>query len=93
MLMAVEALSLATINVLSFGMTVVGAALWKLDIRSLEEMRRMVRGGLGVDGTGRSEQEVEEEMEEWVVNVLTRKEDKERLKERLKNERGKDREL
>ncbi|KAL9086717.1 MAG: hypothetical protein Q9159_004012 [Coniocarpon cinnabarinum] len=93
MVMALEALSLATINVTSWGMVGVGGALWKWDIRSMEEMRRSVRGGLGVDGTGRSEQQVEQELEELVVSVLARKEHKERVREMLKNERGQDREV
>lgn len=82
MLVALEALSLATINVVSWGMVGVGGGLWRWDVRSLEEMRRKVRGGLGVDGKGRSEQEVEEEMEEWLAGVLARKEEKERVRGR-----------
>lgn len=35
---------------------------------------------MGVDGTGRGEQDVEEEFEEWVVSVLARKETKERMR-------------
>lgn len=45
----------------------------------MEDLRRKIRGGLGVDGTGRTEKEVEQEVEEWFVDVLTRKEDKERI--------------
>ena len=55
-----------------------GGLLWAFDISGLEDMRRKVRGGLGVDGSGRSESEAEEEFEEWIAGVLKRKEDKER---------------
>ncbi|KAL9130030.1 MAG: hypothetical protein Q9217_001675 [Psora testacea] len=75
---AFEALNLATINVTSFMMMVGGGLIWAFDISSIEDMRRKVRGGLGVDGSGRSERDVEEEFEEWVASVLKRKEDKER---------------
>ena len=59
-------------------MMVGGGLLWAFDISGLEDMRRKVRGGLGVDGNGRSEREVEEEFEEWIAGVLKRKEEKER---------------
>lgn len=78
---AFEALNLATINVVSFGMVATGGVLCALDVNSLEDMRRYVRGGLGVDGTGRTEKEVEEELEEWIVSVLGRKAEKQIRKE------------
>ncbi|KAI9879212.1 MAG: hypothetical protein M1830_009213 [Pleopsidium flavum] len=86
---ALEALSLATLNVASLAMMVTGGVLWACDISSMEELRRGVRGGLGVDGSGRRE---EEEMEEWVVSVLARKEEKERVREitRRKGRSGQD---
>ena len=59
-------------------MMVVGGMGWALDISGLEDLRRLVRGGLGVDGTGRGESEVEEEWEEWLAGVLKRKEEKEK---------------
>jgi hypothetical protein len=85
----------------------VGAGMYAFDIDSVEDLRRKVRGGLGVDGTGRSEKEVEEELEEWVVGVLGRKTEKEKQREqqqrmggdgenleersRWRNEKGKER--
>ena len=88
-ILAVEALSLATINVFSWAMLFTGGALWYLDVQSLGDLRRMIRGGLGVDGTGRSEQEAEEEVEEWIVGVLARKEDKERVRAQVvRDEKG-----
>ncbi|EXJ55000.1 uncharacterized protein A1O5_12739 [Cladophialophora psammophila CBS 110553] len=73
---AVEALNIATINVLSLTMMATGGALWYLDINSLAEARRKLRGGLGIDGTGKSEKQAEEEFEEWMATVLARKEAK-----------------
>lgn len=93
---ALEALNIATINVASLAMIGVGTAMHMFDINTLDDLRRKVRGGLGVDGTGRSEQQVEEELEEWVVTVLNRKADKEKkgesgLDKSWNNERGKER--
>lgn len=93
---ALEALNIATINVASLAMIGVGSAMHLFDINTLDDMRRKVRGGLGVDGSGRSEQQVEEELEEWVVTVLNRKAEKEMkgnsgLDKSWNNERGKER--
>lgn len=76
-------------------MLVSGGVLWYFDVQGLEDLRRRIRGGLGVDGTGRSEREAEEEVEEWIVGVLARKEDKEMVKGRMERElrdgKGRDR--
>ncbi|KAF7506507.1 hypothetical protein GJ744_011653 [Endocarpon pusillum] len=95
---AFEALNIATINVLSLAMLSTGGALWYFDIASMEDARRKLRGGLGVDGSGRSEGEAEEDFEEWLASVLSRKEAKERRQEyeeekeqRRVNERGRQR--
>ncbi|KAH0844145.1 hypothetical protein AYO21_02100 [Fonsecaea monophora] len=87
---AVEALNIATINVLSLSMMVTGGAMWYFDINSLAEARRKIRGGLGVDGTGKSEKEAEEEFEEWMATVLARKEAKGPRPSQT-NERGQER--
>ena len=63
-------------------MMVVGGMGWALDISGLDDMRRLVRGGLGVDGSGRDESEVEEEWEEWLAGVLERKKEKEKKRKR-----------
>lgn len=73
---AVEALNIATINVLSVAMTLTGATLWYLDINSLRDARILIRGGLGVDGTGRTEEEANEEIEEVIAGILARKDEK-----------------
>lgn len=82
-------------------MMMVGGVGWAADISGIEELRRKVRGGLGVDGSGRSEKDVEEDFEEWVAGVLERKERKEEKGwgrvdgqgegEVVRNERGKER--
>jgi hypothetical protein len=95
---AFEALNIATINVLSVAMLATGGALWYYDIGNMEEARSKFRGGLGVDGSGRTEGEAEEDFEEWLATVLSRKEAKERRQEyegekeeRRRIERGRER--
>jgi hypothetical protein len=73
---ALEALNIATINILSLAMMATGGTLWYLDINSLAEGRKFIRGGLGVDGTGRNEEQVEQEFEEWMATTLARKDQK-----------------
>jgi hypothetical protein len=93
---AVEALNIASINVLSLAMMSTGGLLWCFDINSMDDARRRLRGGLGVDGSGRDEKQAEEEFEEWMATVLSRKEAKEDMKvgeveEKRINERGRER--
>jgi hypothetical protein len=90
---AVEALNIATINVLSLAMMSTGGLLWYFDINSMDDARRKLRGGLGVDGSGRDEKQAEQEFEEWMATVLSRKEAKEkgRVEDKRFNERGKER--
>lgn len=95
---AFEALNVATINVLSLATMATGGLLWYLDIANMEEARIKLRGGMGFDGTGRSEAEAEEEYEEWLATVLSRKEAKDRRREyerekkdKRTNDRGKER--
>ena len=64
-------------------MMVTGGALWSLDISNIEDARRKLRGGLGIDGSGRSEKEAEEEFEEWLATTLARKEAKARAQNHL----------
>ena len=73
---ALEALNIATVNVLSMTMLATGAGMWALNINSIADARRVLRGGLGVDGSGRSEKDAEEDFEEWMATVLARKETK-----------------
>ena len=77
---AAQALGLASLNVSSFALMGTGGILWAFDVSSMEDLRGRVRGGLGIDGTGKSEKEAEEEIEEWLATVLSRKDEKEKKK-------------
>jgi len=81
---AFDALNIATINVFSLGMMFSGGLLYAFDIASVDDIRRNVRKNLGVDGV-RTDQDVEEEIEEWFATVLDRKD----LKEKLREDRAK----
>lgn len=85
---AVEALTIATVNVFSVGMMFSGGMLWAFDISSVDDLRRKIRGGLGSDGDGR-ESRADEEMEEWLATVLARKDEKkQRAKDKESREAG-----
>ncbi|OJJ75575.1 hypothetical protein ASPBRDRAFT_118194 [Aspergillus brasiliensis CBS 101740] len=87
---AFEALHLATMNVLSFGMMSAGGLLYALDINGVEDMRRFVRKGM-VEGDGAlmrgEDKELEREVEGWVAKVLGEKFGKELQREREREER------
>ncbi|GAA84326.1 C6 zinc finger domain protein [Aspergillus luchuensis] len=82
---AFEALHLATMNVLSFGMMGAGGLLYALDINGVEDMRRFVRKGM-VEGDGAlmrgEDKELEREVEGWVEKVLGEKFGKELQREK-----------
>ena len=61
---AIEALNLATINVLSLSMMAAGGTLWYFNINSKDELRRRLRTAMGVLETDRSEKEAEDDFEE-----------------------------
>ncbi len=82
---AFEALNIATINVFSVSLMITGGMMWAYDISSLEDLRRKVRAGMGVRGT---EQDADEEIEEWMASVLSRKDDRERRRRRGKGKSG-----
>ncbi|KAJ5357495.1 hypothetical protein N7541_004653 [Penicillium brevicompactum] len=83
---AFEALNLATLNVLSFGMMAGGAAGYALNINNIDDMRKFVRAGLqgGSDTPVKSDEELEEEVTEWVSKVLGDKFEKQLEKEKMK---------
>jgi len=89
---AFEALNIATINVISVGMMLTGGALWAFDISSVEDMRREVRGGIGLDTGGRTDKEAEEEIEEWLASVFARKDMKDlaKLSKEAREKEGKE---
>ncbi|CAG8189500.1 unnamed protein product [Penicillium nalgiovense] len=83
---AFEALNLATLNVVSFGLMAGGAVGYALNINGLEDMRRFVRNGLqgGSDTPVKSDEELEEEVTEWVSKILGDKFEKQLEKEKMK---------
>ncbi|KAF2022127.1 hypothetical protein BU24DRAFT_417787 [Aaosphaeria arxii CBS 175.79] len=69
---ALQALNLATMNCVSFGIMSAGGALWAFDLSGLKEMRAALRGRLGYEQIFRSEEDnpaaagvSAEEMEAW----------------------------
>ncbi|PLB52579.1 hypothetical protein P170DRAFT_351982 [Aspergillus steynii IBT 23096] len=87
---AFEALNLATLNVISFGMVGTGAAMVALDINRVEDMRRFVRREFNADGeeVTKTDQELEEEVAAWVGSVLGKKFEREVRKEQLEGKDG-----
>lgn len=74
-LIALEALNLATLNVIGFAVMMTGGISWAFDISSIDDLRRMARKQIGPSG-GRTDEEAEQEIEEWVAKVLLRKDKK-----------------
>jgi hypothetical protein len=62
---ALEALNLATINVLSLAVMGSGAALWYMDVNSLSELRQRLKVGTVEDGT-EGTKTAEREFQEWL---------------------------
>lgn len=85
---AFEALSLASLNVFSFGMMTTGAALYALDINGLDDARRFMRVAMQgeIDETGKSDEQLEQEVTEWVTNMLGDRFTKQLEKERAKKQ-------
>lgn len=81
---AFEALNLATINVFSFGMLTFGGAMYALDVNNLEDARKIMRAGLEGTAQGKSDEELENEVQEWVASVLGSRFEKQLEKERAK---------
>jgi hypothetical protein len=70
---ALDALTVATANVLSVALMSTGGLLWAFDIASIDELRAKIRGTLGVDGEAGRESRAEKELEEWLAGVFERK--------------------
>ncbi|KAF5488655.1 hypothetical protein CGCF413_v012554 [Colletotrichum fructicola] len=70
-LIALEALNLATLNVVSFGMMMTGGAAWAFDISSVEDLRAMARRSIH-GAAGQTDEAAEREFEEWAARVLTK---------------------
>lgn len=78
---ALEALNLATLNVIGFAIMATGGLSWAFDVSDIEELRAMARANLGTAGGGRTDEEAEREVEEWVAKVLLRKEQNEKAQD------------
>ncbi|ROV96741.1 hypothetical protein VSDG_05606 [Cytospora chrysosperma] len=84
-LVAAEALGLATLNVFGFGITLTGGLMWAFDISNLEDLRTKARAKLyGPNGV--VDDEAEKEIEEWIADVLSRKDKKNEGGTQPKNE-------
>jgi hypothetical protein len=71
-LIAVEALGLATLNVVSFGIMATGGLSWAFDVSSVEDLRSMARRHVGLPG-GEADEAAEKEIEEWFAKMLSKK--------------------
>ncbi|KXT00554.1 hypothetical protein AC578_5221 [Pseudocercospora eumusae] len=69
---ALEALFLATLNVASVFMMGIGAFMKYCDIADVEDMRDLIRKGVGYDVYA-GDSEADKEIEAWVANILSRK--------------------
>ena len=69
-MMAAEALTLATLNVVSFATMAAGGTSWALDILSVEDLRRKARRTLYGGSEANLDEEAEKEVAEWVAKTL-----------------------
>ncbi|KUI61919.1 Altered inheritance of mitochondria protein 11 [Cytospora mali] len=73
---AAEALGLATLNVFSFGIMLTGGLMWAFDLSNVEDLRTKARAKLyGANGV--VDEAAEQQIEEWIADVLSRKDKKE----------------
>ncbi|CAN8100682.1 unnamed protein product [Discula destructiva] len=71
-LVALEALGLATLNVMSFGVMLTGGLMFAFDISNVDELRSKARSSLyGPNGV--VDEAAEQEVEDWIVDVLSRR--------------------
>lgn len=73
-LIAAEALGLATLNVASFGLMLVGGISWAFDLSSVTDLRTYARRQFGLaGGVEEDQQKADEQIEEWIAETLSRK--------------------
>ncbi|CAK7264830.1 hypothetical protein SEPCBS57363_001279 [Sporothrix epigloea] len=71
--LAIEALSLATLNVVTFFLMMTGGFSWALDLSSVDDLRALAQRYTRVPGTGdgaKIDEEAEREVAEWVSKML-----------------------
>lgn len=86
---AFEALSVATINVMSVGIMAAGGFSYAFDISSMDDIRKSVKSSIAVGSAGGSDQETEKEVEEWFASILGRKDLKEKLAKQINDNKEK----
>lgn len=69
-MVAVEALNLATLNVISFATMAAGGTAWAFDLLSVEDLRRKARRTLYGGTEANLDEEAEKEVAEWVAKTL-----------------------
>lgn len=68
-MLAFQALNLATLNTLSFGIMMAGGASWALDVSTLDDLRRLTRRSMdSVDGD--VNQADEDEVTQWMATTF-----------------------
>jgi hypothetical protein len=80
---ALEALSISTINVFSFGMMMVGGTCWAFDIASVQELRERTRKRLGYEEAIAKEQSAGGGVmeQEWIHNTLAKEEEEKKRRD------------
>ncbi|CAD6445909.1 20968c34-9a52-4d92-9752-6b7d3048ccb2 [Sclerotinia trifoliorum] len=68
---ALEALSVATINVASISLMLSGGLLWAFDISTVDDMRQRYRAKMGLLAQ-ETNPEDEKQMEEWVATMMAK---------------------
>ncbi|KAK0942780.1 hypothetical protein LTR29_005689 [Friedmanniomyces endolithicus] len=79
---AAEALGLATLNTCSIAMLAAGVGMKWFDIADVEDLRDVVRKGVGFDVYG-GDSQADREVEGWIADVLSRKDGEGGLKESI----------
>ncbi|KAJ4355207.1 hypothetical protein N0V85_009550 [Neurospora sp. IMI 360204] len=69
-MVAVEALNLATLNVVSFATMAAGGTCWAFDLLSVEDLKRKARRTLYGGTEANLDEEAEKEVAEWVAKTL-----------------------
>lgn len=68
---ALEALSVASINVASISLMLTGGLMWALDISTMDDMRQKYHAKMGSLAEEKNPED-EKQMEEWVAAMMAR---------------------
>lgn len=83
-MIAFEALKLATLGTMSFGIMGVGGLSWAFDITNLEELQTKARRSM-YGKQGKVDEDAEKEVAEWLAKMLDPKPNTESTPEEPKN--------